>query len=260
LLVGAAPSPGVSSRASAPTGHHPGVANNGPVVSFAAPSRVATAVADGNDLLPRRPVASAVGERASGAAEGRDLLPRRADTPPRSAKRFSARDVLTGRMIAVGGAVVVLVAGGWFLFGRTYGSTRTPSAAEPSAKTGTTMSAAERAIADRAVETDLRNALSAEKLVYTDRQAYDGSASALQAIDPKLDWGRRLHVIVGDAATRGDRSIVCLSETSRSGAILSLADVALGPNTGTYFGTRPCPSPVTGKGVAALGTSLRPRR
>src|ERR1044071_7764366 len=42
---------------------------------------------------------------------------------------------------------------------------------------------------DRAAQSDLRNALTAEKTFYVDGQVYTASSTALQAIEPHLTWG-----------------------------------------------------------------------
>src|SRR5437867_9481190 len=41
---------------------------------------------------------------------------------------------------------------------------------------------------DRAAQSNLRNALTAEKTYYTDKQAYSASAVDLQAIEPSLSY------------------------------------------------------------------------
>ena len=108
-------------------------------------------------------------------------------------------------------------------------------------------------VQDRAVQSDLRNALTAEKTIYTDNQEYDSSAAHMKTIESSLDWGGKLKAYVGNATSIND--IVCLEEQSPSGTIFSLADVADGPNAGTYYGTQPCPSPLTGQRAEELGSS-----
>jgi len=118
------------------------------------------------------------------------------------------------------------------------------------------MSPTQRIAADRRAESELRDALTFEKLVYTDQQAYTASPSTLRKLEPSLAWGTRLHVNVGDAVSRGDHNVVCLSEQSQSGATFAVADVALGPNEGTYYGQKPCPSPTNARTVPQLGSSF----
>src|SRR2546429_6088761 len=42
---------------------------------------------------------------------------------------------------------------------------------------------------DRAAQSNLRNALAAEKTYYTDGQTYTTDASALRGVEPNLPWG-----------------------------------------------------------------------
>jgi type IV pilus assembly protein PilA len=94
---------------------------------------------------------------------------------------------------------------------------------------------------DRAVQSELRNALTNEKITYTDNQTYDTSAVNMKALDPSLDWGGKLTIVVGDSSI-GTKDMVCVSEVSKSGTIFSLADIALGPNAGVYKGKVACPA------------------
>src|SRR5947209_17372905 len=71
---------------------------------------------------------------------------------------------------------------------------------------------------DRAAQSNLRNALTAEKTYYTDKQAYSASAVDLQAIEPSLSYvastaaatGNGVFVATADV-TAGDKAIVCIS-------------------------------------------------
>ena len=108
---------------------------------------------------------------------------------------------------------------------------------------------------DRAVQADLRNALTAEKTYYTDGQAFTTDTSTLKMIETSLDWGGELSVSVGDAVTAGDSDVVCLEMTSTSGTTFSVADVAAGVNAGTYYGETGCPGAVSGASVAGLGSA-----
>ena len=107
---------------------------------------------------------------------------------------------------------------------------------------------------DRAAESDLRNALTAEKTIYTDQQVYSTDASYLKQIEPSLDWGGKLSVVVGRAAA-APQQVVCLSERSASGTNFAIADVAVGPTAGTYYGKGGCPPVVTAQNVITLGSS-----
>ena len=93
------------------------------------------------------------------------------------------------------------------------------------------------------IQSDLRNALTAEKVMYTDASAYSDDTVALKQIEPSLDWGGKLKVSVGSSEV-ANHGVVCLTETS-DGLVYSIADIASGQNTGTYYGTRACGSPVS---------------
>ena len=111
---------------------------------------------------------------------------------------------------------------------------------------------------DRAAQSDLRNGLTAEKTSYTDTQVYDANSANMKAIEPSLDWGAKLTVVVGDAVNAGDAGTVCLSEASKSGKVFQLADVSAGANAGTYYGKAAggCPAnDGSGANLKALGAS-----
>ena len=99
------------------------------------------------------------------------------------------------------------------------------------------------AAADRATESDLRNGLTAAKTDYTDNATYTVDLSVLEKIEPSLDWGAKISVVVG-SANGVAQQVVCLSERSASGTTFALADIASGPGAGTYYGTTACPSVV----------------
>jgi type IV pilus assembly protein PilA len=90
---------------------------------------------------------------------------------------------------------------------------------------------------DRAAQSDLRNALTAEKVFYVDNETYTDVAADLAVIEPSIDWAADVTVTY-DAAT--DDQEVCLSITSASGSVFLLRDVASGANggtPGTFYGT-----------------------
>jgi type IV pilus assembly protein PilA len=95
---------------------------------------------------------------------------------------------------------------------------------------------------DRAAQSEIRNALVSEKITYTDTQAYDANAVAMKALEPSLDWGGKLTVVVGDSSI-GTNDMVCLSQASNSGTTFSLANIATGPSAGVYYGKVACPAP-----------------
>jgi type IV pilus assembly protein PilA len=95
---------------------------------------------------------------------------------------------------------------------------------------------------DSAAKSDLRNGLTAEKTVYTDTQSYSSDTAAggaLDSIEPSLKWGTDLTVSVGNV-TGTDGNVVCLSQTSKSGTVFSIADVATGTSAGTYYNKGAC--------------------
>jgi type IV pilus assembly protein PilA len=107
---------------------------------------------------------------------------------------------------------------------------------------------------DRAAQSDLRNGLTAEKTVYTDLQAYTNdytttAPNGLKYVESSLNWGGAnvakpaLTVTLGTATVADDT--VCLSQTSKSGTVFNIADVATGANAGTYYN----------KGGACSGTA-----
>jgi hypothetical protein len=105
----------------------------------------------------------------------------------------------------------------------------------------------------RAAQSDLRNALTAEKTIYTDSQLYTDDPAQLRELESSLDWGGKLRVVVGDA-DGVHHAVVCLSEPSKAGPVFSLADVASGPNAGTYYGRSACPSVVDDVSMARLAS------
>jgi hypothetical protein len=135
-------------------------------------------------------------------------------------------------------------------------SSKSTTTAATSVDSAATQHSLEQARAqDRATQSDLRNAMTAEKTIYTDEQAYDATPATMKAIESSLDWGGALTVVVGDAMTAGDQGIVCLNETSKSGTIFAIGDVSFGPKAGTYYGMVLCPEKPTAANIADLGAS-----
>jgi type IV pilus assembly protein PilA len=95
---------------------------------------------------------------------------------------------------------------------------------------------------DRAAQSNLRNALTAEKVFYVDNEVYTGDVAAggaLESIEPSIDWGSLTVTYV--AAT--DDQAVCLELLSDSGTTFVLRDVASGKNggtPGTFYGQVNC--------------------
>ena len=85
---------------------------------------------------------------------------------------------------------------------------------------------------DRAAQSNLRNALTAEKVFYVDNEVYTNVVADLQAIEPSLDWaGMTVNI---DAL---NDQYVCLEIVSSSGETLYLKDIASGAGVaGTFYG------------------------
>jgi hypothetical protein len=95
---------------------------------------------------------------------------------------------------------------------------------------------------DRAVQADLRNALTAEKVNYVDTTHYTAETARLKTIEPLLNWNYSVggvQVSVGDVVA-GDRGVVCLQERPPMGSYLAIADIATGPRAGTYYSRSGC--------------------
>jgi hypothetical protein len=91
---------------------------------------------------------------------------------------------------------------------------------------------------DRAAESDLRNALTAEITYYTDQQHYTVDPKSLREIEPSLDWGGRISVVLVDRPAATGQA-VCVATVGATGN-LALAEVASGPHAGTYFARQGC--------------------
>jgi type IV pilus assembly protein PilA len=93
---------------------------------------------------------------------------------------------------------------------------------------------------DRAAQSNLRNALTAEKTYYTDTQKYvDDTTGLIKAIEPSLAFGSGVGVpAVGTVNITADANgtFVCLTAKSASGKVFVLADEATGTKPGTYYG------------------------
>ena len=85
---------------------------------------------------------------------------------------------------------------------------------------------------DRAAQSNLRNALTAEKVFYVDNEVYTNVVADLQAIEPSLDWaGMTVNIdVLND-------QYVCLEIVSSSGETFYLKDIASGAGVaGTFYG------------------------
>ena len=106
----------------------------------------------------------------------------------------------------------------------------------------------------RAAQSDLRNALTAEKTYYTDQELYSADPTVMREIEPSLGWGGKLKVVVGAADGVGG-AVVCISEASAAGPVFSIADVASGSNAGTYYARGACPPAIDDTTAAVMGAS-----
>ena len=104
----------------------------------------------------------------------------------------------------------------------------------------TFLGARERA-QDRAAQSDIRNALAAEKVHYTDDEEYTNNTTALASIEPSLEYTPGsgdedfVGIVVRDANATDDDGAVCISKSSKSGTDFSLLDISTGANAGTYY-------------------------
>jgi type IV pilus assembly protein PilA len=97
---------------------------------------------------------------------------------------------------------------------------------------------------DRAIQSNLRNALTAEKTFYTDSQAYSQDATSLKDIEPSLSFvtssadlvaGGKTVLVQTGTANGTTEAMICLTAKSASGTTFGLKDIAVGTNAGTYF-------------------------
>jgi type IV pilus assembly protein PilA len=96
---------------------------------------------------------------------------------------------------------------------------------------------------DRAAQSNLRNALTAEKTYYTDKQVYIASAGVpeLKAIEPSLTFNPAANTapIVGSVAygLNATTGAITLGTRSASGTCFYLRDTPTGASAGTTYGT-----------------------
>jgi type IV pilus assembly protein PilA len=102
---------------------------------------------------------------------------------------------------------------------------------------------------DRAAQSNLRNALTAEKTFYTDNQTYGADAAMTASnIETSLKWGT-------DVATTlsVDTLGVCIQAKSKSGTTFALMDVSSGATAGTYYAKVGCATPPDSGGAVPAG-------
>jgi len=107
---------------------------------------------------------------------------------------------------------------------------------------------------DRAVQSNLRNALAAEKVFYVDNENYSALAADLTAIEPSFAFVAASGTDVLPAIDAADDQVVCLTGVSASGTTFVLGDIASGAGAGTHYGAAALAA-CTNAAVAALPTT-----
>jgi type IV pilus assembly protein PilA len=117
---------------------------------------------------------------------------------------------------------------------------------------------------DRAAQSSLRNALTAEKTFYTDTQQYTVTVLSLQAIEPSIQWQTAAPTASGQVAVsfvtapapNATNSAIVLTAYSGSGTCFSMVDeTATGTNAaGTWykFFNNPCTPPTGAPATAPI--------
>lgn len=91
---------------------------------------------------------------------------------------------------------------------------------------------------DKQAQSNLRNALTAEKSYYVDSQVYTAVAADMEAIEPVLTWmGGAASTAPGEIYQKtGDGgATVCLEAKSAGGDFFAVGDVTQGASAGTYY-------------------------
>jgi type IV pilus assembly protein PilA len=106
----------------------------------------------------------------------------------------------------------------------------------------TFLGARERA-QNRAAQSDLRNAHTAAKTMYTDEESFldtdlATTVTALETIEPSLDFeGAATPTSTDTVAIQVSANVFCAVKSSVAGDEYVIADVATGANAGTYYNT-----------------------
>lgn len=92
---------------------------------------------------------------------------------------------------------------------------------------------------NRAAQSNLRNALTAEKTFYTDGEAYTNDTGIMGGIEPSLSWnaGVGSQGTVGVYVGGANDSIVCVETVSASETSYAIKDIATGAGAGTWYNT-----------------------
>ena len=109
---------------------------------------------------------------------------------------------------------------------------------------------ARRRAQDRQAQSNLRNALTAEKTYYSDKQAYTATGSDLLSIESSLSYVTSGTALAKNREVKvelasGNDQVVCLTTQSASGTTFVLGDIAASStqaNVGTWYvsGTVTC--------------------
>jgi type IV pilus assembly protein PilA len=105
----------------------------------------------------------------------------------------------------------------------------------------TFLGARERA-QNRAAQSDIRNALTAEKVFYTDNEVYTTATNTgvIHSIEPSLTYSAvasKTEVSATALTNTNNDASVCVAKQSKGGQSYSLLDVATGGGAGTYYFT-----------------------
>lgn len=114
---------------------------------------------------------------------------------------------------------------------------------------------------DRAAQSNLRNALTAEKSIYVNNsQSYTADPAVLTVSEPAIHWVSNVAPTPTgnqvEAAVSTSGNTVCLAAVSQSGTKFLLVDVATGASAGTYTGQLAMPA--TCDHTAATATGMAP--
>ncbi len=97
---------------------------------------------------------------------------------------------------------------------------------------------AQKSAQDRSAQSDLRNLLTSEVSYYTQNQYY-ADATDLSSQDPsyasKLTGAITVAAPTGETLSSAGATTVCLSETSQSGTIWGIEEIATGSGAGTWY-------------------------
>ena len=108
---------------------------------------------------------------------------------------------------------------------------------------------------DRAAQSDIRNALTAEKVYYTDTQVFTTDTVSIKSIEPSLTYSAGPTATAVGLSTSPDTLAVCIDKVSASSTKFSLIDVASGAGAGTYFAKQACGTAVSAANLTAAPAS-----